>query len=115
MSQFKEYKPKSFWQKPEGVTGALFMGGLLIGGGYLLVRSLPLLIGLLNNVLALSVMLLVLAAIIYMVLDPKMRNLVWYMYKSIMRWITGIFIQIDPIGILKSYVEDLERQSAENE
>ena len=37
-----------------------------------------------------------------------MRNLIWYMYKSVMRWVTGLFVQIDPIGILKSYVEDLE-------
>jgi phage shock protein A len=42
------------------------------------------------------------------VLDPKMRNLIWYAYKSVMRWITGLFVQIDPIGILKSYVEDLQ-------
>jgi phage shock protein A len=53
-------------------------------------------------------MLLVLAAVIYMVLDPKMRNLVWYMYKSVMRSVTGIFVNIDPIGILKSYVDDLK-------
>ena len=52
-------------------------------------------------------MLLVLGAIIYMILDPKTRNLTWYMYKSAMRWITSIFVKIDPIGILKSYVEDL--------
>ncbi len=108
MSQFKEYKSKSFWQKPEGITGALFLGGLLIGGGFLLVKALPLIIAATESILALSAMLLVLAAIIYMVLDPKMRNLVWYMYKSVMRWITGIFVQIDPIGILKSYVEDLK-------
>ena len=25
-----------------------------------------------------------------------------------MRWVTGIFVEIDPIGILKSYVEDLK-------
>ncbi len=43
-----------------------------------------------------------------MVLDPKMRNLIFYMYKSIMRKITGMFVQIDPIGILKTYVEELE-------
>ena len=30
------------------------------------------------------------------------------MYKSVMRWITGIFLQIDPIGILKSYIDDLK-------
>jgi hypothetical protein len=33
-----------------------------------------------------------LGVIVYVILDPKMRNLVWYMYKSIMRWITGIFV-----------------------
>lgn len=103
-----DHQPKSFWKKPEGVTGAIVLGGMVIGGGYLLVQSLPFLIGLTSNILSLGVMLLVLGAIIYMVLDPRMRNLVWYFYKSVMRWITGIFIQIDPIGILKSYVEDLK-------
>src|SRR5210317_1705468 len=43
-----------------------------------------------------------------MALDPKMRTLVSYMYKSVMRWITGLFVQIDPIGILKNYVDDLK-------
>jgi predicted nucleic acid-binding Zn-ribbon protein len=98
----------SFWKRPEGKTGALVMGALVIGGGYLLVKSLPVIIGLMANTLYLALMLLALGAIIYMVLDPKMRNLVWYMYKSVMRWVTGLFVQIDPIGILKSYVDDLK-------
>ncbi len=102
------YKPKSFWSRPEGVTGGLFLGGLILGGGYLIASNINFLIGLTSNVIALSGMLLVLGAIIYMVLDPKMRNLVWYMYKSVMRWVTGLFVQIDPIGILKSYVSDLQ-------
>lgn len=101
-------KPKSFWQRPEGKTGLLFLIGILVGGGILLSKILPALIALASNVLYLSAMLLALGAIIYMVLDPKMRNLIWYMYKSVMRWITGIFVKIDPIGILKSYVEDLK-------
>lgn len=104
----QELKPKSFWKRPEGVTGMIFMAGLIIGGGYLLYMALPALIALTSNILYLSLMLLALGAIVYMVLDPKMRNLVWYMYKSVMRWVTGIFVQIDPIGILKSYVEDLK-------
>ena len=48
------------------------------------------------------------AAVIYMILDPKMRNLVSYGYASIMRWITGIFVQLDPIGVLKNYIDDLK-------
>ncbi len=108
MTNSDAFKPKSFWKRPEGVTGALFLGGLLLGGGYLLFTYLPVIIAMTQNVLYLGILLMVLAAIIYMVLDPKMRNLIWYMYKSVMRWVTGIFVQIDPIGILKSYVEDLK-------
>lgn len=103
----EDYKPKTFWQRPEGKTGLIFMIGLIVGGGILFAAMVPFLVNLLTNTLGLAVTLLVLGAIIYMVLDPKMRNLVWYMYKSVMRWITGLFVQIDPIGILKSYVEDL--------
>jgi phage shock protein A len=104
----EKFDKKSFWKRPEGVTGAIFLIALLAGGGYLLYMALPFLINLTTNILYLSLMLLVLAAVIYMVLDPKMRNLVWYMYKSVMRSVTGIFVNIDPIGILKSYVDDLK-------
>ena len=102
------YKPKSFWKRPEGVTGMIFLAALLAGGGFLFISLLPTIALLIQNTLYLSIMLMVLAAIVYMVLDPKMRNLVGYMYKSVMRAITGLFVKIDPIGILKSYVEDLK-------
>lgn len=103
-----EFKPKSFWKRPEGVTGGIILGSIVVLGGYLIFANLPILIALAQNTLYLAGMLLVLGALIYMVLDPRMRNLVWYMYKSVMRWVTGLFVQIDPIGILKSYVDDLK-------
>lgn len=106
--QNPDAKPKGFWKRPEGVTGLLFMAALLLGGGYLIFANLAAIIALLQNTIYLAILLGVLAMIVYMVLDPKMRNLVWYMYKSVMRWITGMFVQIDPIGILKNYVEDLQ-------
>ncbi len=101
-------KNKSFWKRPEGVTGLVVLSGLILGGGYLIFSNIEFLVGLFANTLYLAGLLVVLGAIIYMVLDPKMRNLIWYMYKSVMRWVTGLFVQIDPIGILKSYVEDLQ-------
>lgn len=103
----EDFKPKTFWQRPEGKTGLLILVALVAGGVVFVGSILPALVALASNVFYLAGMLLVLGAIIYMVLDPKMRNLVWYMYKSVMRWITGLFVQIDPIGILKSYVEEL--------
>lgn len=99
---------KTFFQRPEGKTGTIVGIGILAGLGYLLYKILPTLIALAQNTLYLTLLLIALGAILYMVLDPKMRNLIWYMYKSIMRKITGWFVQIDPIGILKSYIEDLE-------
>jgi len=103
-----DFKPKSFWRRPEGITGALIIGGVLIGGGILIATALPALFAFWETTMGLVVTLAVLGAVIYMALDPKMRNLVWYMYKSVMRWVTGLFVQIDPIGILKSYVQDLK-------
>jgi phage shock protein A len=108
MTDMQPMKPKNFWERPEGVTGGLFMAAIVLGGGYLLYQSMDILIKLASNTLSLAGLLAALAAVVYMVLDPKMRNLVWYIYKSIMRSITGVFVQIDPIGILKSYIEDLK-------
>ncbi len=104
--EMQDYKPKSFWKRPEGVTGMIFLAGLAVGLGYLVTTGI--LATLIANTLYLAVSIIVLGAIIYMVLDPKTRALVGYMYKSVMRWFTGLFVQIDPIGILKSYVEDLQ-------
>ncbi len=102
------YEKKSFWKRPEGVTGAIFLIAVLGGLGYLLVLNMGAILALAANTIYLVLMLMALAALIYVILDPKMRNLIWYMYKSVMRWVTGVFVQIDPVGILKSYVEDLQ-------
>lgn len=99
-------KPKSFWKRPEGITGLIFMLAVL-GGVAAIAVALPW-ATILANTLYMALTFAVLGVILYAVLDPKIRNLVWYMYKSVMRWITGVFVQIDPIGILKSYVEELQ-------
>ncbi|MCO6463259.1 MAG: hypothetical protein J5I52_03835 [Saprospiraceae bacterium] len=110
MAQFPntEFKPKSFWQKPEGKTGTLFLLAIIGGAGYLLFKYSAAILGMLTNLTGIIILLGVLGVIIYMVLDPKVRTLVSYFYKSVMRWITGIFVTIDPIGILKNYISDLQ-------
>ncbi len=100
-------KPKSFWSRPEGVTGSIFLLAFLGGLGFLLATNIAAILAFASNLVGLVVTILVLAAIVYMVLDPRMRALVGYLYKSMMRKITSIFVTIDPIGILKNYVDDL--------
>jgi len=103
-----DIKPKSFWRKPEGVTGALVLAGVLIGGGYLVATFIGALLTFFASTTGLVVGLLTLGLIIFMAIDPKTRALFGYIYKSVMRWITGLFVQINPIAILKSYVDDLK-------
>jgi len=104
----KEFKPKSFWKRPEGTLGAIILLALIGGAGYLLFTNMAAITAFMGNVLGLAVIILAIGVLLYMALDPKMRNLLSYMYKSIMRKVTSIFITIDPIGILKNYIEDLE-------
>lgn len=102
------YKKKSFWRRPEGITGAIFLiaGAYIIGS--LVVGSLAAIISAFSTPLGMALILGTLGVILFMALDGKTRNLIWYMYKSTMRWVTSLFVQIDPIGILKSYVKDLK-------
>ena len=104
----EKFKSKSFWSRPEGTTGALFLLGIFGALGYVLFTYSAQILTIISTTIGLVASLLVLGAIIYMVLDPKMRTLVSYMYKSVMRWITGVFVTIDPIGILKNYIDDLK-------
>jgi hypothetical protein len=108
MSNMNDIRQKSFWQKPEGVTGALFLAAIMGGGVYFLYKFSGAILSMLTNTLGIVAILAVLGVFIYMLLDPKWRTLTSYVYQSVMRWITGIFVTIDPIGILKNYISELQ-------
>lgn len=101
-------KKKSFWSRPEGKTGTIFLiaGAALIG--YLVVSFGSALLSFFSTVLGIVLAIGIILLIAYVALDPKARAVIGYMYKSFMRWLTGIFVTIDPIGILKNYISDLE-------
>ena len=44
-------QPKSFWKRPEGVTGALFMVGLIAGAAYLVAGSLAAILAFFSSLL----------------------------------------------------------------
>ncbi|MEZ4906583.1 MAG: hypothetical protein R2771_02815 [Saprospiraceae bacterium] len=102
-------KPKSFWNRPEGILGAIILFSLIVGGGYLLVNNLAAITAFMGNILGLAVTILALGVLLYIAIDPKMRNFLSYVYQSAMRKITSIFVTIDPIGILKNYIDDMEK------
>ncbi len=97
-------KPKSFWKKPEGVVGGIFLVAIIAALG---LAGLAIAANF-GSILSTIGLVAILGTAVFLAIDKKGRNLVSYMYKSAMRWITGLFITIDPIAILKSYIEDLK-------
>jgi hypothetical protein len=81
--------------------------GLLGVVGWLLPTLIGFVLTLTQSTGGLLALLLSFAVIVFTALDSKARNLVSYMYKSVMRWITGLFVEINPMAILKAYVSDL--------
>jgi hypothetical protein len=104
----EQFKPKSFWKRPEGVTGTIFIAALIGAGLFFSAPILAVIMAALQSTLGIVALVVAIAALLYVVADKRMRNLVWYSYKSVMRWLTGMFVQLDPIGILKSYIDDLK-------
>jgi hypothetical protein len=99
-----------FWKKPEGKVGLLFLGGLVAGITLLLGTFLPTIIGLTEDVLSLSILLIFIFSLSYLLFDSRIRALVSYFFKSAMKKITGLFIKVDPIEVLKNHVSDLKQK-----
>jgi phage shock protein A len=99
---------KSFWSKPEGKTGGIFLIAMMALAGWAIFTFGTALATFAGWIVGKVVLIGVLGLIIYAAIDPKTRALVSYMYQSMMRKITGLFITIDPVGILKNYISDLE-------
>lgn len=106
-------KPKSFWKRPEGVTGLIFLGGLTVAGLFVLDKALPFLIRVMQNTLHAGLLAATVGAVLFVVLDPRFRNFVSYTYKGIMRKLTGLLIEIDPINILRIHIEEMKKNRAE--
>jgi hypothetical protein len=98
----------SYWSKPEGITSLLFMGGV----GALLLYYWNIiavfLIEVTQNTLYLGLLLAALAGLIFLFTSKDVRTAVFFLFKTLMRKITGTIIKLDPIAIMKIYVSDLK-------
>ncbi|GHT40598.1 hypothetical protein FACS189437_06410 [Bacteroidia bacterium] len=101
-------KTLSNWDKPGGATAKIFMG-LLIGGGLLLLyKILPWLITLATNILTLILLCVAIAAILWLLTDKNIRRMVSVGYFMLMRKLTGLLIEIDPIAIVERRIRDMK-------
>lgn len=94
------------------VTG-LILAGIAGVGLYFWGQLVPWLIDVASNTLELAGLCAALFAVGILLFEPHARLLWIYGYRSMCRAITGAFIEIDPIGILKTYVSRLRSRLAE--
>jgi hypothetical protein len=96
---------KSWYQKPENIAIYGVLG--LLGWGALKVFDvfLPLLNRVLESFLLTCVLAGALGVVGFLAVNGDIHRLIWYGYKSAMRWVTGRFVELDPIGIMRSYAD----------
>lgn len=107
-------QPKSFWARPEGKVGMVFLAAF-VGGAALMFWSaiLPWLIVMVSDTLHLAYLVGILAAIGFLVTNPTIHNRVSLIFRLTMRFLTGLIINIDPIGILKDHLSQMRKRRDE--
>jgi hypothetical protein len=103
-------KKVSPWEKPGGTLG-MIVAGLAVGGGcILLYKILPFLISLTTNLLTLTLLVLALAGIGFLITNKRFRQTCSMLYFMVMRKITGLIIEIDPIAIVENKVKEMKKK-----
>jgi hypothetical protein len=103
-------KKVSPWEKPGGTLG-MVVAGLAVGGGcIILYKILPFLISLTTNLLTLTLLVLALAAIGFLITNKRFRQTCSMVYFMVMRKITGLIIEIDPIAIVENKVKEMKKK-----
>jgi hypothetical protein len=103
-------KIKSFWEKPEGNVGLAFIGAIVVGGGIAILTHIDQIIALLENTLYAGALGLALFVAVSLLMNNNFRFLCRSVFQSSMRWLTGLWIAVDPIGILKNYLIEMVKK-----
>lgn len=108
-----EEKKISPWKKPGGTLGMIVAGVAIAGGLILLNKVLPFLISLTTNILTLSILVGCLLLLAFIVTNKQFRKVFSMTYFLIMRKITGLVIEIDPIAIVEHKISEMKEKILE--
>ena len=112
-NEVETYKRKSFWSRPEGKLGAAVLITCSAALGLFHNPALELLRSMFETPFSTMGLFAILGTITLIFTDSRARKLVAYAFRAIMRKITGIFVQLDPIKILESYIDYLKKNRDE--
>lgn len=103
----------SRWKRPGGKLGMVVAGLGIVGAGFLLYKALPYMIAMTTNIITLILLLVALFLIVSLLLDKRFRRIFSNCYFLVMRKITGLFVEVDPIGIVEKRLTSLRKKMIE--
>lgn len=110
---------RSFWERPEGGFGIGAIGAMGLGafvlvklfGGFVL-SGLNTAIEIVGKGIVLGGLAVAAFLLWQIVTSPKVQALVSYGFKLACRWLLGQIIELDPIGIMRIYIDKLREKLA---
>lgn len=103
-------KKKGFFERPEGTTGLIFMGLTALALFIAADSILPFILRVLTNTIHAMVLIGIIGAVVVLLMNDRFRTAVSTLFQLAMRKLTGLVVEIDPIGILKNYVTTLMKK-----
>jgi len=97
---------KSFWSRPEGKTGMIFIVLAAAALVYGWAQIVPFIVSMLADTLHMVLLAAILGAVLFVIFSPRTH----LMFRLLMRAITGMIINIDPIGILKDHLSEMRKR-----
>jgi hypothetical protein len=97
---------KSFWSRPEGKTGMIVIAIAAAAAVYGWAQIVPFIVSMLADTLHMVYLAAILAAVLFVIFSSRTH----LMFRLIMRWITSLIIDIDPIGILKDHLSQMRKR-----
>ena len=100
---------RKIWDQPGGKFGLVVLVLILIGALIFLYRILPYLITLAENTIYFGILLGIIGLVTFLCLDKKFRRIVSVGYFILMRKLTSLFVNIDPIAIIERRLSMMEK------
>jgi hypothetical protein len=97
---------KSFWSRPEGKTGMIAIALAAAAAVYGWGTIVPFIVSMLADTLHMVYLAAILAAVLFVIFSSRTHLL----FRLLMRAITGLIIDIDPIGILKDHLSQMRKR-----